>query len=78
LQLVCHENLVLEPPSNGQAWEQLLGRTHRVKQPRDQVDFWVYSHTESLRGALRTALDDARYIEQTTGARQKLLAASIY
>jgi len=78
LQIVCHENLVVEPPSNGQAWEQLLGRTHRVKQPRDQVDFWVYSHTESLRGALRTALDDARYIEQTTGARQKLLAASIY
>jgi hypothetical protein len=70
-------SLVVAPPSSGKTWEQLLGRTHREGQEADEVSYEVWLHADELRASLRQALADARYIEQTTGARQKLLYADL-
>ncbi len=63
---------VLEPPSGGAAWEQLLGRLHRQGQTADAVIFAVAQHAPAFVGALRSARTDARYIEDVSGNRQKL------
>lgn len=71
LQDRWHSNLVPCPPSDGQAWEQFLARTHRFGQRADEVtcDVWVgcIENVESIdrarekeRGAARASLDDAR------------------
>jgi len=71
------KSLITAPPSSGKTWEQLLGRMHREGQDADEVTYEVWLHADELRASLRQALNDARYIEQTTGARQKLLYASL-
>lgn len=71
-----HRNLIANPPADGGAWEQLLGRTHRQGQLADEVVAHVYRHTEELRSAFEAAVSRARYIEETTGSRQKLIYAS--
>jgi len=69
-------SLVLEPTASGTTWEQLIGRTHREGQQADdvllEVPFWdgmalVY---------LKSALEDAQYVQDSTGQKQKLLLAS--
>lgn len=69
-------NLVLEPTSSGAVWEQLIGRTHREGQEADdvlvEVPFWDGIALSYLQGAR----EDAAYVEQTTGQKQKLLLAS--
>lgn len=73
LQHGWRRQLVLEPPSSGNAWEQLLGRTHRPGQIADAVECLVYTHTEAFQRAIQKARLDARYIQDTTGSRQKML-----
>lgn len=68
-------NLVASCPPSGATWEQLLGRTHRSGQEADEVTAEVYLGTDALREALVRSVADARYIESTTGNRQKLLYA---
>lgn len=68
--------LVLSPPSSGKTWEQLLGRQHREGQLADEVSVDVLLHAEEQEESVRQAIRDAGYIEQTTGARQKLNFAS--
>lgn len=63
-------------PANGTAWEQVLGRTHRQGQQEDEVWAWVPQWTGILRGALRQACGDARWIATSTGNKQKLLLAT--
>ena len=63
--------LVVEPPSNGAAWEQLLGRLHRSGQQADVVRFAVPA-TDVCTERLSKAAADAKYIEETTGSRQRL------
>ena len=69
-------NLVIEPPSCGAKWEQLVGRTHRAGQKEDTVyvtvcqDYWPQTRS------LQTAMDRARYIEDSTGNKQKLCYGS--
>lgn len=70
-------NLVLAPPANGAIWEQLLGRTHRDGQQADEVTFEVLCNCVEQWEAFRRAMNDARYIQQTTGQEQKLLFADI-
>lgn len=70
-------NLLTSCPSSALMWEQLLGRTHRTGQLADQVDVDVYLNTPRLEAALDKALEEARYIEDTTGQQQKLLMARI-
>lgn len=72
LQKAFCRNLIANPPGDGAIWEQLLGRTHRFGQLADEVTAEVYRHTEEYRNAIEQARTRARYIEQTTGSRQKL------
>jgi hypothetical protein len=65
-------NLIVCPPTSGQVWEQLLGRTHRPGQEADVVEVDVLLHTEDLVKAFEQAQADARYLESTYGNRQKL------
>lgn len=67
--------LVGNPPADGGAWEQLLGRLHRQRQEKD-VTFWVYRHTPEYRSAIAKASEDAAYVQQTTGKAEKLLYAA--
>lgn len=62
---------------NGAAFEQSLGRTHRAGQLADEVTADVYLHTAELEKAFSAALEDAAYIEQTQGQKQKLLYGTV-
>lgn len=64
---------VTSPPSNGQIWEQLIGRMHRPGQQADEVEVYIVSHTKEQVSALKQARKDALYVEQTQGQKQKLL-----
>lgn len=66
-------NLILCSAANGAALEQQIARTHRPGQADDEVRVTFYLHTPELRGAVEQAMRDAKYIEETTGQRQKLL-----
>lgn len=67
-----NQNLGVTFPPNGAVMEQLLGRTHRPGQLSDTVYFsWVNACEAQLNG-FHQLLADARYIEQSTGQRQKL------
>lgn len=58
--------------SAGASMEQWLGRTHRPGQQADEVTADIYAHTSECIAAFESSLRDARYIEDTTGQRQKL------
>ncbi|KFE67273.1 hypothetical protein DB31_8713 [Hyalangium minutum] len=72
--------LFVNPPADGAAWEQAIGRCHRQGQLADEVEVEVevelYQHTDELIEAFRKARDFARFIEQTEGTPQKLCFAS--
>jgi hypothetical protein len=75
-------NAIIEPPTSGEAWEQMLGRTHRPyppgeTDPREEVTADVYTHCEVMRDAWRAALQNARMLEQSLGNRQKLCYADV-
>lgn len=70
-------NLVVHPPSGGDTWEQLLGRTHRPGQEADEVRVDVYLHALELRAAFQSACRLSTYIQDSTQQRQKLTYASI-
>lgn len=67
--------MVLELPTTGSAWEQLLGRLHRTGTPHDEIVFAVPQWSAAQKGAWQSAWADATYIEQTTGQRQKVCAS---
>lgn len=75
MQAWC-DNLVVSCPSSGKAWQQLLGRTHREGQQADAVTADVYFHAQVLRDAWDSAVEDAYYLQDTTGNRQKILYAN--
>jgi len=66
------DGLVVEPPTSGQVWQQLLGRTHRPGQAEYVVRMSVAAHTWVARQAIERATADAAFIEQTGGGMQKL------
>lgn len=74
LQRVFDHQLVAQPPSSSTAWEQLLGRLHRVGQQSARVLTELYRHTPEVRAAVDQAMMRAEYVEATIGARQKLRA----
>lgn len=77
LQRKFATQLITSPPANGEAWEQLLGRLHRVGQAADEVDAWVYRHEPELRAAVDQAVLQAKYVRHGSfGGSQKLLVAS--
>ena len=69
--------LVPVPPSSGKTWEQMLARHHRAGQAADEVVFEIGLQAEELRASLRSAVSEAKYLEQTLGARQRLLFADM-
>ncbi len=77
LQLLFNNQLVANPPVSASAWEQLLGRLHRIGQSEDEVNTTVYRHTQELRDAFDKTLLYARYIQGTIGSLQKLLSANV-
>jgi len=68
--------LIIEPPSSGAKWEQLLGRLHRPGQEADEVRFTLLAHTAPLKKCLTSGIEDATYIRATTRNEQKLCIAS--
>lgn len=73
-----HRNLVVNPPSGGAEWEQLMGRTDRFGQKADEVTFEVYRHTKPLRDAVETARARAEYIQGVFGNLQKLVSKATW
>ena len=69
-------NLLTAMPPSGKVFEQLAGRTHRPGQPEDEVLIEYFAHTDKLREALEKVIDDALYVEESTGAKQKVLYAT--
>lgn len=76
LQRIFRDQLVANPPSSGGRWEQLLGRLHRIGQKADEVDAWVYRHTDEMRNAIDKAVIQSKYVRGTLDASQKLLVAT--
>lgn len=75
LQHLWSRNLVIEPPPSAIDYEQLIGRTHRPRQPEDEVEVVVLDHVRPLRAQWPRIYEQARYAEQTRGRRQRLLYA---
>lgn len=68
--------LVIEPPSSGKTWEQLVGRVHRQGQLSDRVDAYVLCHTDVLDGCMDKACDEAEYTFDLTNCLQRLQRAT--
>lgn len=75
LQYKWSRNLLTSPLSNGLGLEQLLGRTHRDGQPEDEVTADVLMLCREHARAIRQAVVDAHYIQESTGQEQKLVYA---
>ena len=75
LQAWCR-NLVLSPPTTGDRWEQLIGRTHRLGQASDDVTVEVYLGCKQTKDGMGQALSDSRYAASVLGTRPKLLLAT--
>ncbi|HET9949348.1 MAG TPA: hypothetical protein VFQ22_10545 [Longimicrobiales bacterium] len=74
LQFHFADQLVVEPPSSSKRWEQLLGRLHRPGTKATTITALWYAHVPELRAAMDQALERARYVSETIGAGQKILA----
>lgn len=72
-----NKNLVVSVPTNGQTWEQLLGRTHRDGQEADTVTTEVFLGCREHFQAIPEATKQAQYIRDTVGEEQKLLLCDI-
>ena len=69
-------NLLLSVPSNGGTIEQLLGRTHRQGQQADEVQVdWFNKLNVDLKN-FREAKKQAKYMQQKTTQKQKILQAT--
>jgi hypothetical protein len=75
LQHFQHQYFLQWPRPAGDA-EQVLGRTHRTGQEADELVV-VSNHTTTFDDMnLAACINDALYIHQTTGSRQKLILAT--
>ena len=70
-------NIITSLPPNGKTFEQLAGRTHRPGQLADEVIVDYFAHTGVLEAAMEAVIADAKYIQETTGQKQKVLYASV-
>lgn len=66
------KNLVLYPPASSEAWEQMIGRTHRPGQMDASVSFDVVLATESAKSAMESALEYSKANEEKLGNPHKL------
>ena len=68
-------NLVLSWSSSASVMEQLIGRTHRAGQTAAEVEVWYMAHTPCLIASVVSSIEQAVYIEDTTGEPQRILHA---
>jgi hypothetical protein len=69
-------NLMTTLPVSGKTFEQAAGRTHRRGQTADEVWIDWFAHTYELEKAIASVIEDAEYLQDTTGKRQKILYAT--
>lgn len=72
LQHAFSKNLIVAGLTSAQTIEQLIGRTHRTGQKAKRVEVYVL---DVFRHEWEKAIENAKYIEHTTGQKQKLLSA---
>lgn len=72
LQRLFCTQLVANPQSSATAWEQLLGRLHRIGQAARTVYAEFYRHTDELKSLVDQALARALYVQGTLGLQQKI------
>ncbi len=70
-----NRNLLTSFPPNALQTEQILARTHRTGQQSEEVTFDVIVNSAPQLDAYEKALENARYQENLTGQRQKILYA---
>lgn len=70
-RLYCNQ-LVAQPSSTAQDWEQLLGRLHRQGQKRE-VTTLFYRHTPELASFTDQSIRRAQYVQGTLGSQQKII-----
>jgi hypothetical protein len=68
-------NIVVTPPSTGEVWEQLIGRTHRFGQMADEINVIVMLGHPNISNTMEKAFSDARYQQALNGSQHKLLLA---
>lgn len=71
------QNLIVSPMPGGDAWEQLIGRTHRHGQKSDSVTVDFFLQCVENHECFSKAKNDARYFKDLTNFDQKLLLADI-
>lgn len=57
--------------------EQAIARCHRPGQKTDEVTVDIYLHTEELRQRWKTVIKEAKYVQESTGQKQKVLMAAL-
>lgn len=72
LQHAFWRNLITTPMASGEAWEQVVARTHREGQPSDIVMVDIYMHTDSFKNSFTQAWVEAKYMNKMQG-EQKLI-----
>lgn len=70
-----HRSLVLTPPANADAWEQLIGRTHRAGQRSDTVHVSVIGTIDYHATTMARILSQAHAITRASGFDHKLAIA---
>ena len=81
LNLQAWSRMVMTCPGSaktaaGAQLEQEIGRLHRAGQTADRVLVEIWQHTAPLRANLETAIQQATYIQQSTGIPQRLCIGS--
>jgi hypothetical protein len=61
----------------GAALEQLIGRWHRQGQLGDWCALDILLHTDRYKRKWSEAIEEAKYLQETTGQRQKILFADV-
>ncbi len=69
-------NLITTLMPSGKGFEQLVARTHRNGQTADEVIVDWMGHTPELQRAMLQIIEDADYVQATTGGRQRVLRAT--
>lgn len=77
LQYNWRNNYITCPPPANWMNEQLLGRTHRPGQPKNEVRAWYLFACKEDIDTFRMAIAEAQFAYQTTKQRFKLLDANI-
>jgi hypothetical protein len=70
------QQYIVQWPRPAKTAEQVVGRTHRQGQKADELFVQTNNTTEFDKMVFAACLNDALYIQQTTGVRQKMIYAA--